>query len=99
VRATLAGWDEVSRVAVAPDGSRVAVASAFHGKDQPAHIVMLDSRDGRRLWGTEVAAPVYGLALLRDGSLVWASSGREAARVAFLEHRVAWHTQVDAATR
>jgi hypothetical protein len=96
LRTTLSGWDEVYRLAVAPDGSRVAVASAFHGRDQPARIVLLDARDGRRLWSTTVAASVAGLALLRDGSLVWASSARQAARVAFSEPRVAWQTQLDA---
>lgn len=95
VRASFSGWDEVSRLAVSPDGSRVAVASAFHGEGQPARIVVLESRHGGQVWSRDVAASVYGLALLSDGSLVWASSAREAARVP-IGGGIAWHMQMDA---
>lgn len=94
LRLPLAGWDEVLRLAVAPDGTRVAVASAFRGDGRPARVAVFDACDGRRLWSTETSANVYGLALLRDGSLVWASSAREAARVALPEGRELWHTRI-----
>lgn len=93
-RVQLAGWDEIMRLAVAPDGTRVAVASAFRGDERPAHLAVFDASDGRRLWSADVGANVYGLALLRDGSLVWASSEREAARVALPQGRELWHARV-----
>ena len=94
LRVPLPGWDEVLRLSVSRDGSRIAVASAFRGDDSPTRVAVLDARDGRRLWGAEVGANVYGLALLGDGSLVWASSAREAARLELPGGRERWHARV-----
>lgn len=99
LRVPLPGWDEVMRLAVSRDGSRIAVASAFRGDDRPARVAVFDARDGRSLWSAEVGANVYGLALLRDGSLVWASSAREAARVALPEGRELWRARVQQPSR
>lgn len=94
LRVPLPGWDEVLRLSVAPDGSRVAVASASRGDAQPARLLVIDAGDGRRLWSGEAGANVYGLALLGDGSLVWASGAREAARLELPGGRERWHARV-----
>lgn len=93
LRVALPGWDEVLRLSVAPDGSRVAVAGASRGDARPARLLVVDAGDGRQLWSGEVRANVYGLALLGDGSLVWASSAREAARLELPGGRERWHAR------
>jgi hypothetical protein len=95
-RIPLTGWDEVMRLSVAPDGSRVAVVSGYRGDDRPARLAVFDTRDGQRLWSTTVSTNVYGLALLRDGSLVWASAAREAARVELPGGRELWRARAQA---
>jgi hypothetical protein len=98
VRVPLPGWDEVSRVSVSPDGARVAAASVYR-PEKGARMVVVDANDGRPLWRGEAKGNVYGLVLLRDGSLVWASSNREAARVSLPDGRELWHVGLQDAQR
>lgn len=80
-RVALPGWVEIARLAVSPDGASVAVASSFRGAEGPAKLAVFDARDGRSVWARVVGESVYGLALLADGSLVWATSDLRAERL------------------